>query len=170
MAGMFSDDFVGLEGLEVNEWDRLKSSLGTLLKLEQDTTKMLGERKRKAVKEKARAFEALKECIDEWLPRPVTKHRVAEDIQSKHGRPLLEDQRARRALRKLYSHVVSRKNPILVTNKDEWNSQLSLLVNDLCSSLADSATGDSSHTALWVPKERPMPLKGMLIAQYETDF
>lgn len=168
MANMFSDEFVDLEGLEVDELNVLKSSVDTILKLSTNIKGILGGRKKKTQKDKTRAEEELKECIEEWIARPFTRQKQTENIMSAHGRPALEDQDARRAIRRLYYHLSSRRNPIMTSRKAEWDEQLRILVDDLCNALADSAIGDTSHSSLWIPDERPLPLKGMIAASNDS--
>jgi hypothetical protein len=107
----------------------------------------------------------MKECIDEWLSRPFAPQTTPPRIMSRNDRPLLEDQAARRALRRLYHHVISHENPLITAGGAGWTEQLGVLVDDLCENLAKTAIVDSSTSPLWVPEELTQPLKGTYTVQ-----
>ena len=159
---MISDEFAGLGGLETDERDEMKRLGDTLIKFEVNTTNQLGEAKRKAQRKMKDAQADLESCAYEWLTRDFHDRKNIADVMSRHGQPLQEDQNARRNLRRLYNHLRTFDNPIIVGNNAESKSQLNTNADDLFAALANIAHVDTSNSALWVPEERPLPLKGLL--------
>ncbi|KAJ4348720.1 uncharacterized protein N0V89_010098 [Didymosphaeria variabile] len=159
MADLFSDAFVGLEGLEIDELKELTSAVQDLIRKHDHVLQRTGARKKRAVKAKEDSLDTLKACIDGWLARPPVTPKANEGVIARSGRALLEDRTARKSLRQLYVHLLARRNPIATADQKGWNDQLDAMVQELCENLAETAFGDNSKAPLWIPKERSQPLK-----------
>jgi hypothetical protein len=166
---MFSErSFRGTDGLE-------KSELADLLSHTQDVTKAAEDVARENAKKKHRnktkdikratdkhdeALSRLKECVDEWRERGSGPAKVNTIITTRKGLPLRQDTQARQAMRKLYSHLRKRQNPLIAHEDASWDERLSSLTQQVRDLLTTNASGDLP-VGLWVPTTvEELPFKG----------